>query len=79
MAILTNAEGFGASGVSQETLINHILHIEGLILAICAKLDSDAGVTDTDYAEDAQQVIASGAVPIVGSTTVASIVAEFEA
>lgn len=77
MAILTNAEGFGESGVSQGTLINHILHIEALIIAICQKLDGDSGVNGTNYQAKAAQVIASGAVPIVSGKTVSSIRAEF--
>lgn len=80
MAILTNGEAFGSTGVSQPTLIDHIIHIEAALHALSVKLDNDGGVTDTDYEADLELIIASGAVPISEKGfTVTTIKAQYDA
>lgn len=79
MAILTNPEGASVNGMSQETLVNHIIHIEAALCALSTKLDNDGGVTDTDYAADLQKIIVSGAIPLSDKVTPTSIIAEYDA
>lgn len=80
MALLTNPEKFGANGMSQGELANHLLHIEAALLGLSKKLDGDSGVNSTDYLADMQQILTSGAAPVSDKgLTVTSIIAEYDA
>jgi len=79
MAILTNGENFGEHGVSQKELINRLAHYEAALHAISIKLDTDSGTGSSDYAADLDQIILSGAFPVMENVTLASIIAEYDA
>lgn len=46
---LSNDRSQGAQGYDIAFLAEYITYLHGVIDGICAKLDADAGVTDTNY------------------------------
>ena len=56
-------EDFGKNGVSQATLMEYLIHLQGVVDGICAKLDDDGGVTDTDYQALVQAQLPAASAP----------------
>ena len=74
----SSTEEFGKSGVSQATLMEYLIHLQGVVDGIAAKLDDDGGVTDTDYQAKVQASLPALAIKNC-STTVATISSAVEA
>ena len=68
MTITTNKVGWGDTGQNQKELTEYMQHIHAALRGICAKLDGDGGITDTDYGAACDLVIASGASPLTDYT-----------
>lgn len=73
MAITTNANRQGNTGVDQEYLTEMVDGLLKAIYVLANKLDADDGVTATDFTADVENIIASGAAPI-GFDAVSTVV-----
>ena len=78
MAMLTNSDQTSEHGIGQGPLASYLTHIIAALLALSKKLDaSDSDLSD--YEADMQQIIVSGAAPLLDKITVTEIIAEYDA
>lgn len=71
---LTNTEGFGVNGVSQQQLLDYVIYLHGVIDGFAAKLDADAGTgLDTNYAAAIRSELPVAAAATGGKSTVTAI------
>jgi len=79
MAITANAEKANEHGINQGTLVQHLAHIEASLHALSVKLDSDAGVSGSDFASDLDLILPQLAIPNLDALTTTEIIAEYDA